>query len=181
MTIRTLNSILVIWTIVGCNSTATNEGSANLQMKNSASDTIYDALSDTSKKLEKEKYTFIISVLEKGEAIYIEADYIQFLTGQTAIDAAIKAHQADTVKTVDGKVTVGIPNDFFIINQSKDTKFLRLDRKCILDLVINPNSDVPTTNANLLESLKKVSKDSPFLLTLNNEGQVIKIKEIFVP
>ena len=134
---------------------------------------------DTSKYSEDE-YTFIVGVIQKADSTFIDADYIQYLTGQAAINAAIKVHQADTFKTEDGKTHIDVPNDYFIVNNNKKIRRLALDKNCSIDLVLNLDRTPPITE-NSLRNLKKVDHESPFILTLNDKGIVIKIKEIFVP
>ena len=60
------------------------------------------------------EYAFISKIIERGDTVFVDADYIQFLTGQAAIDAAIKEHNADTFKTEDGATHVDVPNDYYI-------------------------------------------------------------------
>lgn len=126
------------------------------------------------------QYAFIIGVIQKNDTNFIDADYIQYLTGQAAIDAAIKHHEADTFKTVDGKIHVDVPNDYFIVNDNKKIRRLPIDKNCVIDLAINPDGN-PIIADNSLESLKKIDNVSPFKLTINKQGIVIKIREIFAP
>jgi hypothetical protein len=168
-------------TIVSCNSSNNKHALSDSSRKTkSILDTIDNSVSTAISKSEKDKYSFIVGFSEKSDTTFIDADYIQYFTGQAAIDAAIKAHQADTFKTADCKTHVDVPNDYFILNESKKIRRLALDKNCSFDLVINPDSKPPITD-NSLESLKKIEKDAPFILTLNNDGAVVKIKEIFIP
>ena len=179
MTLRIILSIIFGTTILSCNSSNNKDSSSDKPQKTKA---ILDTVDKnaTIAKSGKEEYSFIVGVVQKDDTSFIDADYIQYFTGQAAIDAAIKAHQADTFKTADGKTHVDVPNDYFILNESKKIRRLALDKNCSFDLVINLDSRPPITD-NTLASLKQVDKDAPFLLTLNSDGAVIKIKEIFVP
>jgi hypothetical protein len=78
-----------------------------------------------------------------------------------------------------GKIHVSVPNDYYIVNDSKQIRRLRLSKKIAFELIINPDRTHPITG-NSLESFKKIYKDSRFILTIQN-NEVIKIKELFVP
>jgi|GEM_PF-1433896 len=180
MTLRTLSSIILTATILGCNSNS-NHQPLNDTMKNvNDSGNLQPTLTNDTTKYTSNEYAFIVRNIQKGDSAFIDADYIQYLTGQSAIDAAVKKHQADTFQTEDGKIHVDIPDDYFIVNDNKKIRRLLLDKNCSIELVINPDG-IPPIVDNSLQSLKKVDNESPFLLTLNEKGVVIKIKEIFVP
>jgi hypothetical protein len=181
MTHRLIFSIIFGTTILGCNSSNNQDTSSDKPQKTKPIlDTIDKSRAIGIDKSGKDVYSFIVRVIEKGDSSFIDADYIQYFTGQAAIDAAISAHQADTFKTEDGKTHVDVPNDYFIVNESNRIRRLALDKNCSFDLIINPDRNPPITD-NTLGSLKKVHKDAPFLLTLNNDGAITKIKEIFIP
>ncbi|HSC52051.1 MAG TPA: hypothetical protein VLC98_00405 [Phnomibacter sp.] len=127
-----------------------------------------------------EQYGFIVKTDQKTDSIFIVVDHIQYLTGQAAIDAAAKAHEADTMQTADGKKHVAVANDYFIVNENDQLQSLPVDKNCVISLVINPDAPIPITDHSL-ESLKKASKDALFKLTVNAHGAVIRIEQIFVP
>jgi hypothetical protein len=127
-----------------------------------------------------EQYADIIRIWQKGDTTFLEVDYIQYLTGDAAIEAAKKVHQADTFQTQDGIIHIDIPNDYFIVNESKKIRRLSLANDCAFDLIINPDRTHPITN-NSLKSLHTIYSDSPFILTLNDKDFIIKVKEVFTP
>jgi hypothetical protein len=129
---------------------------------------------------EKQQYVFLVAIYQRNDTLIIDADFVQYLWGQAAIDAAIKADEADTFKTADGKTYFAVPNDIFIVNESKKVRSLILDKNCVIDLIFNPDRQPPITD-NSLSSLKNADKDNPFILTLNNENVVVGIKQVFVP
>ena len=128
----------------------------------------------------KKQYCDINEVIKSGDTTFINADYIQFLTGQEAINAAISHHQADTFKTDDGKIQIGVPNDYYIVNDNKKIRRLQIDKNCVFHLELNPDR-FHEIKDNSLESLTKIYKDSPFILTLNDKNIVVEIKEVFLP
>jgi len=180
MALRTLLLIILTGIIFSCNSNNIRQASTDANQNANDSGSVEKTLSDDTTKYTSDEYAFIVGNIQKGDSAFIDADYIQYLTGQSAIDAAVKAHEADTFQTEDGKTHVDVPNDYFIVNDNKKIRRLFLDKNCSIELVINPDGIPPITN-NSMQSLKKVDHESPFLLTLNDKGIVIKIKEIFVP
>lgn len=167
-------------TILGCNSNNNHQALIDTTQNVNDSGNLKQTLSNDTTKDTSNEYAFIVGNMQKGDSNFIDADYIQYLTGQSAIDAAVKKHEADTFQTEDGKIHVDVPDDYFIVNDNKKIRRLFLDKNCSIELVINPDGIPPIIN-NSLQSLKKVGHESPFLLTLNDKGFVIKIKEIFVP
>ena len=125
-------------------------------------------------------FAFIIGIHPQKDSTVIDVDYIQYLTGQTAIEAAAKVHEADSFKTADGKFSATIPNDYFILNENTRIRSLALAKNCVFDLIINPDRTPPVTD-NSLSSFMKAYKDNPFRLSLSNDNKVLSIKEIFVP
>ncbi len=81
-----------------------------------------------------EQYAIIINLFQKSDTTFLEADYIQFLTGDKAIEAARKANEVDTFINKDGKIDFAVPNDYFIVNESKKIRLLPLSKDCIFDL-----------------------------------------------
>ena len=180
MKVRTLVSIILTGTILACNSNNNRQALIDTTQNVIDSRNLKQTLSNDSTNYTSNEYAFIVGNFQKGDSTFIDADYIQYLTGQSAIDAAVKKHEADTFQTEDGKIHVNVPDDYFIVNDNKKIRRLFLDKNCSIELVINPDGLPPITD-NSLQSLKKVDHESPFLLTLNDKGIVIKIKEIFVP
>lgn len=127
-----------------------------------------------------EQYGFIVKTDQKTDTTFIVVNHIQYLTGQAAVDAAAKAHEADTMQTADGKAHAAVPKNYFIVNENDQLQSLPVDKNCIISLVINPDAPIPITDHSL-ESLKKASKDALFKLTVNTQGAVIRIEQIFVP
>ena len=172
MTFRLLILLAFVSTLYSCNS----DHSSQQQILNK--ETTNGSLDNQTKG--EEQYVNIVDIQTKGNTTFLYADYVQFYTGDAAIEAAKKANQADTFQTEDGKTHIGVPNDYFIVNESKKVRQLLLSDNCVFELIINPDRIHPIDD-NSLKSLRKVYKDSLFILTLNDKGVVVKIKEVLLP
>ena len=127
---------------------------------------------------QEENYCLISSVYLENGKYYIEADYVQYLVGDKAIEAAKKAGDAD-VKLVDGEQKYSIPNDFYIINENPKLRKLELSKNVKLNLVNTydlKSNDVKS----VFEYFKNNYNDKVFLLKFN-KGKVVEIDEIFTP
>jgi len=128
----------------------------------------------------KEEYSNIIRVIQTGDNTFIDADYVQFLTGQAAVDAALKEHEAEKFETKDRKTDFSVPGDYYIVNESNKIRRILLSENCVFDLVFNLDK-IPPVNENSLKNFEMIYKESLFILTIDIEGKVTKIKEVFLP
>ncbi len=180
MTLHKLILAAFISTLFSCN---TNNSTDRAQIKIDTNSNNLNTLLKTEADAQanaKEQYANIIRIFQKEDTTFIDTDYIQFLTGDAAIEAAKKVHEADTFVTDDGKIEYAVPNDYFIVNESNKIRQLPLAKDCVFDLIYNPDRLHPITD-NSLKSLQTIFNDSPFILTLNDKGVVVKIKEVFLP
>ncbi|MGN6543254.1 MAG: hypothetical protein ACTHKY_20770 [Ginsengibacter sp.] len=180
MILRTLILTAFISILLSCNSNSSNsttlvKGETTTKSLSATNEIQTDGQTST-----QEQYADIVRIFQKSDTTFLDADYIQYLTGDAAIEAAKKAHQADTFQTEDGKTHIDVPNDYFIVNESKNVRQLPLSKSCSFDLIINPDRTHPIVD-NSLKSLRTIYKDSPFILTLDNKGMVVKVKEVFLP
>lgn len=126
------------------------------------------------------KYAFITEIFQYGDSVFLNADYIQFLTGHSAIKAAIREGRADT-SYIDGKMHVGVPNDYYILNNNPKLRKLRIDEDCEFEFLSWLDRVDIKSVENPLSTLKNIYKDAPFILTLNKEETIIRIEEVFLP
>jgi hypothetical protein len=127
-----------------------------------------------------DQYCYITSVFEKADTTYIGADFVQYLTGEAAIEAARKANEVDTFTTKEGNIEFSVPNGYFVLNESRRSRKFVLSKDCSFDLIYNPNGIRPITD-NSLKSLKEIYLENIFMLTIDKNGHVTKIKEVFLP
>ena len=84
--------------------------------------------------------------------------------------------------TINGKTHIDVPNDYFILNESKKIRRLKLSENAVFNLLlwldrVDPEKEVKD---NSLESFKRIYKEGLFLLTTSND-ELIKIEEVFLP
>ncbi|MEO5776758.1 MAG: hypothetical protein ABIQ27_07630 [Flavobacterium sp.] len=103
--------------------------------------------------------SLIIKVYKKDNKTFIKSDFVQYLTGDRAIEAAKKSGEADFI-IKNGKKVYAVPNDYFIVNENKKIRTFELDKK--------------------VENFFSRSHEGVYTLTIEN-NKVIKIKEIFIP
>lgn len=126
-----------------------------------------------------QQYAFITNIIERPDSTYLDADYIQYLTGDSAVAAAAKKGDLDTTQNADGTVSTDVVNDYYILNDNKRVRRIPIATDCRYDLLLSMDR-VVKINENSLESLKKIYKETPFLLTIEN-GEIIEVKEVFIP
>lgn len=127
---------------------------------------------------EELNYSLILKVYEINNKNYIDADYVQYLTGDRAIEEAKKNDDVD-VKIINGHKKYSIPNDFYIVNDNNKVRKLELSENVKIDLV---NSiDLKTNDRkSIFNYFKNNYDDKVYLLVLSGE-KVTEIKEIFTP
>jgi hypothetical protein len=127
----------------------------------------------------EDQYGFIKGIVEASDLNYLDVDYIQFLTGDSAVAAARRMGDLDTTITPDGVIHEDVTNDYYILNENGKVRRIALGSTCKFDLLLNPDRLNKITE-NSFASFKRIYGDSPFLLTIRN-GEIIGIKEVFIP
>jgi len=123
------------------------------------------------------QYCFIEKVYEKEGTTYIDADYIQFLMGKPAVEAARKRGDAEPFVR-NGDTTWSVPNDYYILNENKKIRSLALKPDFRLVTVEKPEAK----EVSGVGYLKKYAKDLVFVLTLDaTDSTVTVIKEQYLP
>lgn len=127
---------------------------------------------------QEQNYCLISSIYVENDKHYIEADYIQYLTGEKAIEEAKKNGDAD-VFIINGKKEYNIPGDFYIVNENSKLRKLELSENVKIDLIYN--NDLKSNDIkSILEYFINNYDEKVFLLVLSG-GKVTEIKEIFTP
>ncbi|MFN3872902.1 MAG: hypothetical protein ACK4R9_07860 [Ignavibacterium sp.] len=129
-------------------------------------------------------YCFISRVVEKNPDYFLDVDFVEVLTGDSAVEAAKKSGQAEFEITESGDTNWFVPNDYFILNTRIDSSFIQLDKDCLITIYVSDE----TTNYRLTEkrvsSIKTfqnlVGKDKIFEINIS-EGKIKAIKEFWIP
>ncbi|HEY4151543.1 MAG TPA: hypothetical protein VGM41_21540 [Chitinophagaceae bacterium] len=120
-------------------------------------------------KPEAGQYCYIKKVYEKEGDTYIDADYIQFLMGDSAIAAAKKKGEADAVQ-----------DDYYVVNDNPKIRTLKLSSHFELVALENTvaNGTVPTA----VEYVQMAVKNEWIaILTFDSNGEVVRIKQQYLP
>jgi len=113
------------------------------------------------------QYCYITAVRQKDGATYIDADYIQFLMGDAAITAAKKKHD----KVLD---------DYYIINDNPAIRSLKLTGN-FRYIGVESDSAFQQGEDALKRLQAAVKNNQVFVLTFNQQGEVVEIMEQFLP
>src|SRR5689334_22890747 len=112
-------------------------GSLSIDKEKSEIDSNLTAFTNDNDSKKREEYCYIVNVVSSRDTVFVDADYIQYLKGQKAIDAAKRNGDADTT-IKNGKIKISLPNDYYIVNENKKIRRLRLSQKITFELIINP-------------------------------------------
>lgn len=137
-----------------------------------------------------DQMVYIESVFKKDSSIYIDADYIGFLMGDKAFEAARVRGGLDTSYTYEGdkKIThVGLSNDYYILNDNKKIRTLRASKDIVTETIYWGEETYYLKRISL-DSLYNIYKNdefgryrtTPFSITIR-KGQVVKIEEVYIP
>ncbi|HAH54380.1 MAG TPA: hypothetical protein DCM02_03610 [Flavobacterium sp.] len=122
-----------------------------------------------------EQYSLILKVYTENGKNYLDADYVQYLIGDKAIEEAKKNGDADAF-IVDGKKIYAVPNDYYIVNKNKTIRKIELSYNPKFNLLIGEN----LKGSNTFENFKKNYHDTLYILRLKN-NKIIEVKEVFIP
>ena len=130
---------------------------------------------------------YILSVKKTNDRFYIEADYIKFLTGDEAFEAAKKNGELDTGYNIDGTIlSVGVTNDYYILNENKMIRRLPISKEVIIETIFWGENNYYLTRITIDSLYRKYWTNpdnliiTPFTLILRN-GKIVKIEQVYVP
>jgi len=173
-----LAALLIL--LAGCNM---NEGKADKKAPQKAgesdSPTIKMQPVEQQDTPEKGQYCHIVQVYSKDSATWIDADYVQFLMGDAGLAAAKKHGDAEIGIDKKGDTTWGLPDGYYILNENKKVRSLKLAGDVEF---IGVEGVTPAPPANLtVKYLQSIVKDNLFILAFNTNGEVFRIKQQFIP
>ena len=125
----------------------------------------------------KSEIAFITAINLMGKNSNIDADFVQMLTGKTAIKAAKKSGEAEYDINAKGDTSWYVPNDYYILNSNKKIRKLLLAPSVNIYLVKDGGSKVTKS---ILPVLRKNYAGKIFKLLIE-ESKVVRIEEIYIP
>jgi len=128
----------------------------------------------------KGQYCNIARTYQKGRAIWIDADYVQFFMGDAATAAARKKGQAMMDIDEKGDTAWSVPDGYYILNENKKIRSLKLADDVEL-IVVQGLAPAPPAKLSLEYLQSVVEKDNLFILSFNGDGEVTRIKQQYVP
>lgn len=175
---RSISLIILVLCFTSCGSNG--EGKTSAFKAASVDLSVMDPIDSTAltRGKQSKQTCFITNITEQEGQVFIHADYIQRIDGQRAVEEAKKRGDADTF-FLDGKMQIGVPNDYYVINDNPKIRKLLLDPTVKFEFVENPDR-LEGKVENNLDGLKLIYKDAQFELTIK-DGIVVKVFEIFVP
>lgn len=164
--------------LAGCN---LDEGKTSGEHKKKATDspTVKLAPVEPQSTPEKGQYCDIVKVYEKGGRILIDADYVQFLMGKAAVAAAKKDGYAEMDINKKGDTVWSVPDDNYVVNDNKKIRTLTLAENVVFIGVEDMTSAPPAKLT--VKYLQSVVKDNLFILRFGANGEVVQIKQQFIP
>lgn len=137
---------------------------------------------DTHSFVETNHY-YINSIYEIDSTYFLNVDFIEVLTGDSAIIVAKKHGQAEYEISEQGDTTWFVANDYFILNETSDSVKIPIDENCKIIIYISDETTnfQPNEKSINVEELKNyLSGDRIFEIKIANE-KVKAIKEFWVP
>lgn len=133
---------------------------------------------DTSKIKDTSVYAYITSIKNDTKGVLLFVDFIQYYSNEEAIATAKERGGADTLYK-NGKMIIGVPGDYYIVNDSTKIRKFYLSQKVKFNLQLNLDRQHPISN-NSLNSFIEIYKDSPFIIHISG-NEIIKIDEVMLP
>lgn len=133
--------------------------------------------------LEEKRHSFIKEVVIKGNnKNYIIADYIDFLTGDKAVEKAKELGDAAYDVSKSGDTTYYIYKDYYLFNANPELRRVELAKEVNIELLdVKQNSNgIGYKEVSLLEFKEQIKRGQIIILRIEN-GIVVGMKEQFTP
>ena len=131
----------------------------------------------SSSQLNNQQIALITAVVIKGNSVFITTDFVQMLTGKSAIAAAKKTGEAEYDINKKKDTVWYVPNDYFVVNINKTLRQLQLTSDAVIYLVKEGGS---TLVKSTIARLKNNFEGKLFKIHLL-KNSIIKIEEIYTP
>lgn len=141
---------------------------------------IVDSKSDNP--IYENKFCFIKKVVKENGKHYIIVDYIDFLTGNKAIERAKKFGNAEYDISTNGDTTYYVYDDYYVSNINPKLRTLELAKDVKIELL--DFSENPSENGYKIVSLTEFTdkiENNPIIILKSKNGIVMEMKEQFTP
>ncbi len=132
---------------------------------------------DTSKLKFKKIHCYVNKVFKSNNAIFIEADFIEYYKGKKAVKKAKEYGDAEYDIDKNGDTLYFLYNNYYIHNQNSRPKILELDDRARVK-IDNINQ---ISNGFPLKAFQKIITNKPILILETNNGIVYKITQQKLP
>ena len=126
------------------------------------------------------KYCYIKKFYAKDNQQYVDADFIQFYTGDKAIQVARQHHDAEMI-IEKGDTTWSLPSDLYIVNENSLVRKLVIADNAVYKGVKYGTEQVVTKPVSREQLLAVYNKEKIYVLTLNKNNVITQIKEQYLP
>ncbi len=132
-----------------------------------------DSINGKSTSKFKRQYCYVTRAFKSNDAIFVEADFIEYYEGRKAVKKAKEYGEAEYDIDKNGDTLYFLYNNYYIHNQNSTARILELDDKARVSIEnINQISDgFP------LKAFQKIIKENPILILETNNGIVYRITQ----
>ncbi|MBP2832661.1 hypothetical protein J8281_10735 [Aquimarina sp. U1-2] len=136
-------------------------------------DAISKDSSSTSNFDFKRQFSYVKRAYKSNDALFIEADFIEYYEGRKAVKKAKEYGEAEYDIDKKGDTLYYLFNNYYIHNQNSTTRILELDDKARVRI----ESINQISNGFPLKAFQKIIKSNPVLILEISNGVVYKISQ----
>lgn len=126
------------------------------------------------------QYCIIKKIRPEEGVIYLDADYIQFFTGDDAVKEAKKRGDAEKIINDKGDTVYAVLDDVYIVNDNKMIRRLPLESNVEILLLHTGGGRPAWVRADVNQLRERISDNGIFILTIEN-GVVTRIRQQYLP
>ncbi|MBS4035495.1 MAG: hypothetical protein KGZ85_13570 [Ignavibacterium sp.] len=174
--INILSIFICLFLFIGCDS------ESNQNVNDRISDTLQ--ISKDSINLSGQHYCKINRIFERNSETVIEIDFLEFLSGDSAIIAAREIGEVHFEIVDSGDTLWYVPNDYFVFIKGIKSLAVPLSESCKIEITVSDKSSIyELIQLNEIDvSRFKAHYESYMIFVIEvKDGMVISIKEQWVP
>lgn len=132
------------------------------------------------KKNIHQEYAYISNIETQAGNHFVVADYVQYLSGKAALKAAIQHGEAEKEINQNGKTEWTLPNDYYILNDNKKLRTLKLAKNADY-ILIGSKKDLPRPSKQTFNDLKNNFEGKLYKISFHQNRIISKVEEIYLP